>query len=70
MAIENVAGMNKMLSSYSTGDWMKSASIDQATSAEFSGLNPNAATGVKAPESFSEMLTKSLADVKISEWKK
>lgn len=63
MTIENVAGMNKMLSNYSSGDWMKSASIDQATQPNFNGLNPNAAEGAKAPESFSEMLSKSLAEV-------
>jgi flagellar hook-basal body complex protein FliE len=49
MAIENVSGMNKMLTNYNTEDWMKSAATDQAT-----------AGGM---QSFSEMLTKSLMDV-------
>ena len=45
MAIENIAGMNKLLTSYNTEDWMKSASIDQAA-AQFNEL---AATGIGAP---------------------
>lgn len=63
MSIENVAGMNKMLSNYSSGDWMKSASIDQASVPDFNGLKPGSAEGVKSPESFSEMLSKSLMEV-------
>ena len=63
MSIENVTGMNKMLSNYNTGDWMKSASIDQATSPDFNGLNPNNDIGEKSPVSFSEMLSKSLVEV-------
>jgi flagellar hook-basal body complex protein FliE len=63
MSIENVTGMNKMLSNYNSGDWMKSASIDQATHPDFSNLKPNAPEGTTAPQSFSEILSKSLVDV-------
>lgn len=49
MAIENVTGMNQLLSTYSTEDWMKSAATDQATAG--------------GPVSFSEMLSKSMMDV-------
>ncbi len=63
MAIENVTGMNKMLSNYSSGDWMKSASIDQATAPDFNGLNPGKVEGETAPQSFSDMLSKSLMEV-------
>ena len=49
MAIENVSGMNQLLSTYSTEDWMKSAATDQATAG--------------GPQSFSEMLSKSMMDV-------
>ena len=50
MAIENVSGMNKLLTTYNTEDWMKSAATDQATA-------------VGAPQSFSDMLSKSLIEV-------
>jgi len=63
MAIENVTGMNKMLSNYSSGDWMKSASIDQATAPDFNGLTPGKIEGETAPQSFSDMLSKSLMEV-------
>lgn len=63
MSIENVTGMNKMLSNYSSGDWMKSASIDQATTPDFNGLTPNKVTGDTSTQSFSDMLSKSLMEV-------
>lgn len=63
MAIENVAGLNKMLSNYNSGDWVKSASIDQATLPDFNGLKANPAEGNTAPQSFSEVLSKSLMEV-------
>jgi flagellar hook-basal body complex protein FliE len=50
MAIENVSGMNKLLTTYNTEDWMKSAATDQATA-------------VADTQSFSEMLSKSLTEV-------
>jgi flagellar hook-basal body complex protein FliE len=50
MAIENVSGMNKLLTSYNTEDWMKSAATDQATA-------------VGGSQSFSDMLSKSLLEV-------
>ncbi len=50
MAIKNVSGMNKLLSTYSTEDWMKSAATDQATA-------------IGGTQSFSEMLSKSLVEV-------
>jgi flagellar hook-basal body complex protein FliE len=50
MAIENVSGMNKLLSSYNTEDWMKSAAADQAST-------------VGGTQSFSDMLSKSLVEV-------
>lgn len=63
MAIENVGNMNKLLSSYNTQDWMKSASIDQAALPQFNELAANPSIGAKPPQSFSEMLATSLADV-------
>jgi flagellar hook-basal body complex protein FliE len=63
MSIENVTGMNKLLGNYNSQDWMKSASIDQATTPDFSKLNPNSAVGEAAPQSFSEVLSKSLMEV-------
>ena len=63
MAIENLGNMNKMLSNYSTQDWTKSASIDQASMPKFNELNPNSATGPAAPQSFSEIMASSLAEV-------
>ncbi len=61
MAIENLGNMNKMLSNYSTQDWTKSASIDQASLPNFSELkSPN---GAAAPQSFSEIMANSLAEV-------
>jgi len=63
MAIENVGNMNKLLSGYNTQDWMKSASIDQATLPQFNELAANPSIGAKAPQSFSEMLATSLTDV-------
>jgi len=63
MAIENVGNMNKLLSSYNTQDWMKSASIDQATLPQFNELATNPSIGAKPPQSFSEMLATSLTDV-------
>ena len=63
MAIENVAGLNKMLSSYNSQDWMKSASIDQATLPQFSELKNAADLGATPPQSFSDMLAKSISDV-------
>ena len=50
MAIENVSGMNKLLTTYNTEDWMKSAAADQASA-------------VGNTQSFSEMLSKSLTEV-------
>ncbi|MFA6238983.1 MAG: flagellar hook-basal body complex protein FliE [Bacteriovorax sp.] len=63
MAIENVGNMNKLLSGYNTQDWMKSASIDQATLPQFNELAANPSIGVKPPQSFSEMLATSLTEV-------
>jgi flagellar hook-basal body complex protein FliE len=63
MGIENIGNMNKMLSSYSTEDWTKSASIDQASLPKFNELNPNQATGTTAPQSFSEMMAASIKEV-------
>ena len=63
MAIENVAGMNKLLSSYSTEDWMKSASVDQAALPQFNQLAANPGVGAKPSQSFSEMLANSLTEV-------
>lgn len=63
MAIENLGNMNKMLSGYNSQDWMKSASIDQATLPQFNELAANPSIGAKPPQSFSEMLSASLTDV-------
>ena len=63
MAIENLGNMNKMLSNYSTQDWTKSAAIDQASMPKFNELNPNAAEGAAAPQSFSEIMAASLKEV-------
>lgn len=63
MSIENVGGMNKMLSQYNSGDWMKSASVDQGNAADFTNLNPGKIEGETSPVSFSEMLSKSLMEV-------
>ena len=63
MAIENLGNMNKMLSNYNTQDWTKSAAIDQASLPKFNELNPNAAGGVAAPQSFSEIMAASLKEV-------
>jgi flagellar hook-basal body complex protein FliE len=63
MAIENLGNMNKMLSNYSTQDWTKSASIDQATLPSFNELTPGKATGDVAPQSFSQVLANSLMEV-------
>lgn len=63
MAIENVGNMNKLLSGYSTQDWMKSASVDQASLPQFNELAANPSIGAKGPQSFSEMLATSLTDV-------
>jgi flagellar hook-basal body complex protein FliE len=63
MSIENLGNMNKMLSSYNTQDWTKSASIDQASMPKFNELAQTPGAGVKPPQSFSEMLATSLAEV-------
>lgn len=63
MAIENIGNMNKMLSNYSTQDWTKSASIDQASLPQFNELKPNSAVGPAAPQSFSEVMAQSLSEV-------
>ena len=63
MAIENVGNMNKLLSGYNTQDWMKSASIDQATLPQFNELAANPGIGAKPPTSFSEMLASSFTEV-------
>ncbi len=63
MSIENVGNMNKLLSSYNTQDWMKSASVDQASLPQFNELAANPAIGAKPAQSFSEMLATSLNDV-------
>ena len=62
MSIENVGNMNKMLSKYSTQDWTKSASIDQASLPNFNELSAGQA-GAAAPQSFSEIMATSLAEV-------
>lgn len=63
MSIENLGNMNKMLSNYNTQDWTKSASIDQASLPKFNELAQTPGIGVKPPQSFSEMLATSLAEV-------
>lgn len=63
MAIENLGNMNKMLSSYNTQDWTKSASIDQASLPAFNELAQTPGAGVKPAQSFSEMLATSLTEV-------
>jgi flagellar hook-basal body complex protein FliE len=63
MAIENLGNMNKMLSNYSTQDWTKSASIDQASMPTFNELGQTPGAGVKPPQSFSEILATSLTEV-------
>lgn len=63
MSIENVGNMNKMLSSYNTQDWTKSASIDQASLPTFNELAANPGIGTKPPQSFSDMLANSLTEV-------
>jgi len=63
MAIENVGNMNKLLSSYNTQDWMKSASVEQASLPQFNELAANPSVGAKPAQSFSEMLSSSLTEV-------
>jgi flagellar hook-basal body complex protein FliE len=63
MAIETLGNMNKMLANYSTQDWTKAASIDQASMPTFNELSPNSAAGATAPQSFSQMMADSLKEV-------
>jgi len=63
MAIENVTGMNKLLSNYNSQDWMKVSGNEQGQLKEFDGLKSMNPTGEKSPVSFSEMLSKSLVEV-------
>jgi flagellar hook-basal body complex protein FliE len=63
MAIENVTGMNKLLSNYNSQDWMKVSGSEQGQLKEFDGLKAMNPTGDKAPVSFSDMLSKSLVEV-------
>lgn len=60
MSIENVGNMNKMLKNFSTQDWVKSATIDQANLPNSNGMNLGSVDGAK---SFSEMMAASLAEV-------
>ena len=63
MSIENVGNMNKMLNNYSTQDWTKSAAIDQASLPKFNELGALSEQGKTAPQSFSEIMAASLAEV-------
>jgi len=63
MSIENVTGMNKLLSNYDSQDWMKSAAIDQKTQIDFKGTGLGNSVGESGATSFSDMLSKSLAEV-------
>lgn len=60
MSVENIGNMNKMLKSFNTQDWSKSATIDQASIPNFNELG----SIQKADnQSFSEMMAKSIAEV-------
>lgn len=65
MAVENISGMKKILNTYNAEDWVKSAPTEFTQSKELNQFTSelNAAQGVQNPQSFSEMLTKSMVDV-------
>lgn len=65
MVIQTVGSMEKILGKYSADDWTKNAEVDFQSKAEFKTPIEltDAYAGEKVPQSFSELIANSLADV-------
>ncbi len=63
MAIETVGGMNKILNTYNSKDWTKSAEMDSVKELDFKDLMPSGSNPIDSKKSFSEILAGSITDV-------